>query len=75
MTLSKEYDNLKSPHKPHKDINEENFRSLSISASCLLTTTVLSFWLLLAIPLKTLSNRQPWCLRTLMSNGWRCGDQ
>lgn len=34
MTLSKEYENLKSPPcKSHKDISEENFRSLSISAS------------------------------------------
>lgn len=75
MTLSKEYENLKSPpRKSHKDINEENFRSLSISASCLLTT-VLSFRLLLAISQKTLSNRQPWRPKTLVSNGWRCGGQ
>lgn len=56
MTLSKEYDNLKSLHKSHKDINEENFRSLSVSTSCLLMTTVLFFQLLLVIPRKTLSN-------------------
>lgn len=69
MTLSKEYDNLKSLHKSHKDINEENFRSLFVSTSCLLMTTVLFFQLLLVIPRKTLSNRQSWWPGTLMSNG------
>lgn len=72
MTLSKEYENLKSlPRKSHKDKSEENFRSLP----SLLTTNFLSFQLLLAAPQKTLSNRQPWCPKTLVSNGWRCGGQ
>lgn len=69
MTLSKEYENLKSPHKSRKDINEENFRSLSISTLCLLMTTALSSQLPLVIPRKTSSNRQPWWPRTLVSNG------
>lgn len=69
MTLSKQYDNLKSLHKSPKDIKEENFRSLSVSTLCLLKTTVLSFQLLLVILRKTLSNRQSWWPRTLVSNG------
>lgn len=75
MTLSNECDILKSSHKSHKDINEENFRSLSTSALCFLTATTLSFWLLFVIlscP-NTIPNRQAWCPRTVGSNGWRSG--
>lgn len=75
MTLSNECDILKSSHKSPKDINEENFRSLSTWALCLLTATTLSLWLpLVILPCpNTIPNRQAWCPRTLGSNGWRSG--
>lgn len=75
MTLSNECDILKSSHKSPKDINEENFRSLSTSALCLLTAATLSLWLPLGtLPCpNTIPNRQAWCPTTLGSNGWRSG--